>query len=73
MFEYGGGISEGPAGQVGGTSGGSGRGGGDLDWGAQLIDRASDAVTAVAALPTEQLLLLIAVLLAGMWVLRRAL
>ncbi len=71
MFEYGGGVSEGPAGQVGG-SGGGGRSA-DLDWGGQLVDRASDVVSAIAALPAEQLLLLVAGLLIGLWVLRRAL
>lgn len=71
MFEYGGGVSEGPAGQVGGAGGG--RGGADLDWGGQLVDRASDTIQAIVALPTEQLLLLIAGLIIGLWVLRRAL
>ena len=70
MFEYGGGISEGPAGQVGGSGGG---GGANLDWGAQLVARASDAVGTIAALPAEQLLLLVAGILVGFWILRRAL
>ncbi len=70
MFEYGGGISEGPAGQVGGTGNG---GGANLDWGAQLMDGASNAVRTVTALPAEQLLLLVAAVFIAFWVLRRAL
>jgi len=67
MVEYGNGIGQGPAGQ----SGGSGGGGGDL--GAELMDVASGAVDTVARLPTEQLILLIvAVVLIGLFVLKRA-
>lgn len=74
MFEYGGGLSEGPAGQVGGSGGGAASGGGaNLDWGAQLVRGASDAVDTIAALPTEQLLLLVAAIIIGLWVLKRAL
>lgn len=71
MFEYGGGVSEGPAGQVGGS--GAGGGGANLNWGAQLMDGASDAVRTIAALPAEQLLLLAVGILVGLWVLRKAL
>ena len=70
VFEYGGGISEGPGGQVGGTGNG---GGGNLDLGAQLMDGASSAVRTVTALPAEQLLLLLAAIFIAVWVLRRAL
>ena len=73
MFEYGGGISKGPAGQVGGPGGGGTGGGANLDWGAQLVDRASDAVNTIVALPAEQLLLLVAGIIIGFWILRRAL
>lgn len=73
MFEYGGGISKGPAGQVGGSGGGGAGGGANLDWGAQLVDRASDAVNTIVALPAEQLLLLVAGIIIGFWILRRAL
>ena len=73
MFEYGGGISKGPAGQVGGSGGGGTGAGADLDWGAQLVDRASDAVNTVIRLPVEQLLLLVVVVIVGFWILRRAL
>lgn len=72
MFEYGGGVSEGPAGQVGGSGAGGG-GGANLDWGAQLMDGASDAVRTIAALPAEQLLLLAVGILVGLWMLRKAL
>lgn len=73
MFEYGGGISKGPAGQVGGSGSGGAGSGADLDWGAQLVHRASDAVNTIVALPAEQLLLLVAVIIIGSWILRRAL
>ena len=73
MFEYGGGISKGPVGQVGGSGGGSAGGGANLDWGAQVADLASDAVQTITALPAEQLLLLVAGIFIGLWILRRAL
>ena len=66
MVEYGNGIGQGPAGQVS-----PGGGGGDL--GAQLVNAAHGAVDTVARLPTEQLVLLvIAVVVVGLIVLRRA-
>jgi hypothetical protein len=65
MVEYGNGIGQGPAGQAGPG------GGGDL--GAQLMNAATGAVDTVARLPTEQLVLLvIAVVLIGLFVLKRA-
>jgi hypothetical protein len=70
MVEYGNGIGEGPAGQVGGGGGGGG-GGGDL--GAELMNAATGAVDTVVRLPTEQLLLLIAAIIIGLFVLKRAL
>ena len=67
MVEYGNGIGQGPAGQ----SGGGGGGGGDL--GAELMNVATGAVDTVARLPTEQLVLLAAaVILIGLFVLKRA-
>lgn len=73
MTEYGRGVGEG-AGQFGGSAGGSGvGGGGGGDWGGNLMALASDAVDTVVSLPTEQLLLLIVVVLAGLFVLKRAL
>ena len=69
MTEYGRGVGEG-AGQFGGSTGGGGGGGGD--WGGNLIAMGSDAVDTVLSLPTEQLLLLLVVLV-GLFVLKRAL
>lgn len=67
MVEYGNGIGQGPAGQ----SGGGGGGGGDL--GAELMNMATGAVDTVTRLPTEQLILLAAaVILIGLFVLKRA-
>jgi hypothetical protein len=71
MTEYGRGVGEG-AGQFGGSTGGAGGGGGS-DWGGNLMALASDAVDTVVSLPTEQLLLLIVVVLVGLFVLKRAL
>jgi hypothetical protein len=71
MTEYGRGVGEG-AGQFGGSTGGAGGGGGG-DWGGNLMALASDAVDTVVSLPTEQLLLLIVVVLVGLFVLKRAL
>ena len=69
MVEYGNGIGQGPAGQVGGAHGGGG--GGDL--GVEFMRAANGAIDTVARLPTEQLILLIvAVVLIGLFVLKRA-
>ena len=70
MTEYGRGVGEG-AGQFGGSTGGGGGGGGD--WGGSLIAMGSDAVDTVLSLPTEQLLLLLVVVLVGLFALKRAL
>lgn len=70
MVEYGHGVSEG-AGQVSGSGGGLGSGGGD--WGARIGDIANDAVTGLSTLSPAQLLLLIAVVVIGFFVLKRAL
>jgi hypothetical protein len=69
MVEYGHGVSEG-AGQVSGSQGGFGSGGGD--WGSRIGDMASDAVNGLSALSPAQLLLLIAVIVIGFFVLKRA-
>lgn len=73
MVEYGGGIHNGPAGQVanGGGSGGADLGGNvDLFSGVgHLID---DASNWFATAPTEQIVLLLAVVFLGLVVLRRA-
>ncbi len=69
MVEYGHGVSEG-AGQVSGSQGGLGGGGGD--WGGRVMDMASDAVTEISALPPAQLLLLIAAVVIGLFLLKRA-
>lgn len=70
MTEYGRGVGEG-AGRFSGSSGGGGGGGGD--WGGNLMGIAPDAVDTIVSLPTEQLLLLVVVVLAGLFVLKRAL
>ena len=69
MTEYGRGVGEGAG--VGGSTGGDGGGGGD--WGGNLVAMGSDAVDTVLSLPAEQLLLLFVVVLAGLFVLKRAL
>ena len=69
MVEYGHGISEG-AGSVAGSQGG--RAGVNGDWGAQIVNMASDAVDQVTALPPAQLLLLIAIVVIGLFILKRA-
>ena len=69
VTEYGRGVGE-SAGRVGGSTGGGGGGG---DWGGNLVAMGSDAVDTVLALPAEQLLLLFVVVLAGLFVLKRAL
>ena len=70
MTEYGRGVAEG-AGQFSGSAGGGGGGGGDL--GLELGRMVGDAVDTVVRLPTEQLILLVAVLAVGFWIFRRAL
>lgn len=69
MVEYGQGVSEG-AGKFSGSAGGGSGGGGD--WGGNLMAAATDAVDTVLALPTEQLLLLLAVVIVGLVILKRA-
>ena len=68
MVEYGNAVDQGSkaAGQ------GSGGGGGSTDVGAGAMSFVSDSVDQVAALPPEMLLLLAVVILAGLFVLKRA-
>ena len=78
MVEYGGGINNGPAGQVGG--GGSGNvvvGGGQPaaqqpDIFSSVMHSISDVVDQVAALPTEVLVIGIVAFFLGLIVLKRA-
>ncbi|HET9852136.1 MAG TPA: hypothetical protein VFP56_06480 [Candidatus Limnocylindrales bacterium] len=74
MIEYGGGINNGPAGQVGG--GGGGGGAPDLGQPVDFFGNAghmfNDAVSFVAAQPLEVLVAGFFVILIGLVVLRRA-
>ena len=69
MVEYGNAVDQGSkaAGQ------GSGVGGGGTDLGAGAVNFVNDTVHQVSALPPEMLLLLAVLILAGLYVLRRAL
>jgi hypothetical protein len=67
MVEYGNGISQG-AGQAGGSSGGGGG-----DWGAAVGQAVTDAANTIAAMPPAQLLLIAVLIVAGLFVLKRAL
>ncbi len=78
MVEYGGGLSHGPAGQVGGAGGGGGPAvvGGPVtspDLGGQVSGMFNDAVHTFSALPfAEQALLVVAALFVLWLVARRA-
>ena len=72
MVEYGHGVGEGTSG-VSGYGGGGGGAAGGGDWGAGLGRVAGDAVDTVAALPAEQLLLLVVAIVIGLFLLKRAL
>ena len=73
MVEYGGGINNGPAGQVGG---GGGAGAPDLgqpvDFFSSVSNTVSDLTNQVLALPPEMLALGIVIFFVGLVVLRRA-
>jgi hypothetical protein len=71
MVEYGNGIGEGPAGQVGGGTGFGGGGGGG-DWGGQAVSAVQDVAHQVSSLPPAQLLLLVGAVILGFWILRKA-
>jgi len=68
MVEYGNGVGE-VAGRAGG---GSGPGGGAPDVGASLAQMVNDSVNSISALPTEVLVLGIVLIIAGLFVLKRA-
>ncbi|HUQ44325.1 MAG TPA: hypothetical protein VM451_07975 [Candidatus Limnocylindria bacterium] len=71
MVEYGGGINNGPAGQVGGA-GAPHVGGSSPDLFTSAGNAVNDAVNTVTALPFEMQVLLIVVVFLGLIVLRRA-
>jgi hypothetical protein len=71
MVEYGGGINNGPAGQVGGA-GAPHVGGSNPDLFTSAGNFVNDAVNTVTALPTEMQVLLIVVVFFGLLLLRRA-
>ena len=70
MFEYGRGVGE-VSGQ-GNGAGGGGTAGGSSDMGAGAAEFVSNAVDRLAALPPEMLLLIGVLVLAGLFVLKRA-
>ena len=77
MVEYGGGIGNGPAGQVGGGAGAGGGGGGHAvaqtpDIFGSITHTLSDVVNQVLALPTEVLVVGIIAFFLGLIILKRA-
>jgi hypothetical protein len=76
VVEYGGGINNGPAGQVGGggnvVSGGGSPAANQPDVFASITNTFSDIVDQVAALPTEMLVVGIVAFFLGLIVLKRA-
>ena len=77
MVEYGGGINNGPAGQVGGGGntvavGGGGQGAGQPDIFSSIANGVGDLVDQVAALPTELLVIGIVAFFVGLIVMKRA-
>jgi hypothetical protein len=72
VVEYGGGIHDGPAGQVASGSGGGPDFGGGPDIFASVGHLVDDATNWFATAPTEQVVLLLAVVFLGLVVLRRA-
>jgi hypothetical protein len=69
MVEYGNAVDQGSR----AADGGGGVGGGGADLGAGAVNFVNDTVYQVQALPPEMLLLLAVVILAGLYVLKRAL
>jgi hypothetical protein len=67
MVEYGNAVDQGSR-----ATGGGGVGGGGADLGAGAVNFVNDTVHQVQALPPEMLLLLAVVILAGLYVLKRA-
>lgn len=76
MVEYGGGIGNGPAGQVGGGGGASAGGGTHAvqtpDFFGSVTHAVSDVVNQIAALPTEVLVVGIIAFFLGLIILKRA-
>jgi hypothetical protein len=73
MVEYGGGISHGPAGQVGGNSGaGSVAGGAHVDFFSSVGNTIHDVTNTVLAQPPEILAIGIVLFFLGLIVLKRA-
>jgi hypothetical protein len=72
MVEYGGGIHNGPAGQVANGSGNAPDLGGNVDLFSSVGHLIDDATNWFATAPTEQVVLLLAVVFLGLVVLRRA-
>jgi len=71
MVEYGNADDQGS--RAAGGGGGSSVGGGGADLGAGAVNSVNDTVHNVQALPPEMLVLLAVVILAGLYVLKRAL
>jgi len=71
MVEYGNAVDQGS--RAAGGGGGSSVGGGGADLGAGAVNFVTDTVHNVQALPPEMLVLLAVVILAGLYVLKRAL
>jgi hypothetical protein len=70
MSEYGNGIAQGPAGQVGGGSGALN--GGQVDVGATIGHWVSGTVATLGAMPPLELLAIAAAVIIGLLILRRA-
>jgi hypothetical protein len=70
MVEYGNAVDQGTS--HAGDRGSAGFGGGSTDVGAGAMNFVTDTVDQVAALPPEMLVLLAVVILAGLYVLKRA-
>lgn len=71
MGEYGNAITRGPAGQVSGGSG-SGVGGGPVDLGAAVGHWVNGTVATLSAMPPLELLAIVAAVVVGLILLRRA-
>lgn len=72
MVEYGGGINNGPAGQIGGGGGGAPDLGQPVDLFSSVGNAINDATNMVAAWPTEMLVAAIVIFFVGLIVLKRA-
>jgi hypothetical protein len=72
MVEYGGGINQGPAGQVAGSGGGAPQFGGSTDLFSSVGNVVNDGVNWVSSLPPETLLIGIVVFFLGLIILKRA-